>query len=206
MNMRKFCILVSLSCALALCGCSKTNEYSLSELRDGYYTGSKGGFSVTAISGARETPYQVDGVVNPLTPYTLITIEPSNFDSSKQYGYKVEIGENSFVGTFIAHPFAPTYSAELSCDADGRRVLLAITDGENVTALELENRVTGDCISAADAVAIAAKKLSPPKSEIYARLTEVPIGTLNWYVRFSSERTLSALIDIHTGEVKSLSG
>ena len=57
----------------------------VSERRSEYYTAADGTMAVTAVSGVRENPYQIDGKAGELKPYTLITLVPTSFHIDAVY-------------------------------------------------------------------------------------------------------------------------
>ena len=94
------------------CSCGTNDMLDVSERRSEYYTAADGTMAVTAVSGGRENPYQIDGKAGELKPYTLITLVPTSFNIDAVYTYTVRLGSATYGGALNVHPFAASFSAE----------------------------------------------------------------------------------------------
>lgn len=215
---KKLCLLLAIICSLGLFGCKGTVEKNfekISELRDAVYEGGDEALKVTAISGLKEEPFDIDGLANGMTEFTLITIVPSDFDETVGYSYEITISDSDFVGAFAIHPFENSYSALIPLRTDAESLEVAVIKGKTRTEYVLSSPITENFIDADKALEIALKKLSSClKSfdkddisyEIYCRLTANPISNADgyyWYVAFVGEggTTFAVLIDPETMEI-----
>lgn len=202
----------------AVCGCggSNLNKYAenISELRDRLFAAESAEYKVSAISGTREDPYVLDGESKSKRAFTVLTVTPAHFASDKTYRYRVQIGEQSFEGDLMPHPFAKSLSVDIPAAAKDAFSVCIICDGEQT--LELANAPVGDNIGAEKALAIALDKLKNElkrfrskgklHAEIYVRLMENPIdgnGGYFWYVAFvgKNKETVAILLKSDTGAV-----
>lgn len=213
--------LIAAAVCACLCGCGKTNlekySSSISELRENLYAAENAEYKVTAISGMREDPYELDGASKGKREFTVITITPANFDAGANYRYRVVVGDETYEGDFLPHPFAQSLSADIPKTVTSEFTVAVICGGEQT--FEMENAVTGELISAEKALTIALDKLKNEikrfrskgklNAEIYVRLIENPIdgnGGYFWYVAFvgAEKDTVAVLLTGDTGAVSAL--
>lgn len=204
-----------------LCGCgeSELQKYddSISELREKIFSAEDPDYKITAISGRREEPYEMNGVSGQKRDFTVITVTPAAFSPDKNYRYRAQIGESAFEGDLLPHPFARSLSADIPYSADGEFTLTVICGGENVFSVKPAE--TGELIGSEKAFSIALDKLGTElkkfrtkgklNAEIYVRLVENPIdgsGGYFWYVAFVGEdkSTVAVLLRGDTGAVSAL--
>lgn len=223
---RKFSIAAIISailmCAvLGMSGCGKTqlSKYgeNISELREHLFAAESAEYKITAISGVREDPYELNGVSGAKRDFTVITVTPAVFAPDKTYRYTATIGDSTFEGSLMPHPFAQSLSVDIPMAAT-EDFSVTVGCGEEQT-FELKNSVPGDLISAEKAFGIALEKLKNEikrfktknklNAEIYVRLMENPIdgnGGYFWYVSFVGEdkTTVAVLLKGETGEVSAV--
>ena len=219
--------LLKRSCVLALmllvalgafCGCASSqlekNMDNVSELREHLFAAESADYKLTAISGIREEPYELDGVSSSKRDFTVLTVTPVVFSADKTYRYKTEINGTTYEGDLLPHPFAQSLSADIPATATSDFAVTIICGGEQ--SFELKNLVQGELIGAEKAFDIALDKLKNElkkfrskgklHAEIYVRLMENPIdgnGGYFWYVSFVGEDkvTVAVLLRGDTGAV-----
>lgn len=189
---------------ILLLACSNDGMKNVSERRSEYFTATSDGLTVTAVSGVRETPFEADGVVGELKPYTLLTVVPDKFDVDAVYTYSAVIGEYKYGGTLIAHPFAASYSAELDVEAIGE-FTVSITVGGSNTDLALQSVLTDGTLTFDQAIDAAKTELKPRGDyEIRARIIKNPLNDdgICWHVAFvSADGSGGVLLDPITAKV-----
>lgn len=214
-------ILMCALCALCFFGCGKSNleKYgnNISELRERLFAAENADYKITAISGRREDPYELDGVSVSKRDFTVITVTPAVFEANKIYRYKVTVGDAVYEGDFLPHPFAQSLSADIPVAVAEDFVLVLNDSAEK--SFELKSVVTGELISSEKAFSIALDKLKSElkrfrskgklNAEIYIRLMENPIdgsGGYFWYVAFVGENkeTVAVLLKGDTGAVSAI--
>ena len=193
-----FAAIMTVATVWIFCACSADGMARVSERRSGYFAATSDAMTVTAVSGVRETPYETDGAIGALKPYTLITVVPAKFDVDAVYTYSATIGQATYGGTLIVHPFAASFSAELDVEAtDGFTV--TVTRGGEKTELVLGSVVTDDMLAYDRAIDAAKTELKPRGDyEIRARIIKNPLGDdgLCWHVAFySADAQSGVLID-----------
>ena len=86
-----FGLAVVVLCCFCLVGCGKSelDKYSskISELREYLYSAANDDYRVTAISGVREDPYELNGLSCTKREFTVITVTPKTFAPNKTYKY-----------------------------------------------------------------------------------------------------------------------
>lgn len=204
--------------ALLFTGCGEGNleKYAdrISELRENLFAAENAEYKVTAISGRREDPYELDGVSRGKCDFTVVTVTPVSFSAAEHYRYRAEIDGNAYEGDLLPHPFAQSLSVDIPAAARGS-FTLTVT-GASEQTFEMKNIVTGELISAEKALTIALDKMKnelkkfgsrrKPDCEIYVRLMENPIdgsGGFFWYVAFvgKDKATVAVLLRGDTGAV-----
>lgn len=194
--------------AFTLTACNDAPNYDLSELRDGYYTGGDSNYTITAVSGMRESDYAFDGVKSDTVDYTLVTLEPNEFLSSDVYSYQITLGDSLFAGQFTLHPFAASYSVELPINAKNADFNLSLIKNKTfVKSFDIVSLCNSDTISYSQALDIALTRLNKKSAasregyELYARLVQDG-SNLNWYVRLTCpDSTLGVLLNSSSGEI-----
>ncbi len=186
------------------CSCGTNDMLDVSERRSEYYTAADGTMAVTAVSGVRENPYQIDGKAGELKPYTLITLVPTSFNIDAVYTYTVRLGSATYGGALNVHPFAASFSAEFDAEARGEFTLV-IHCGGNDTEFVMRSLVTPDMFGYDRAIEAAKTELKPKgKYEIRVRIIKNPLGGdgVCWHVAFYWENSRSGvLLDPVTAKV-----
>lgn len=207
-NMKKLCaIFAAVMTALTvilLSACGSDAMESVSERRSGYFYAEADGFSVTAVSGVREDPYDADGKAGSLKPYTLLTVVPKDFDIDAVYTYTAETNRSAYGGTLIVHPFAASFSAEFDAEASAE-FSVTINNGQTNVRLKLISLVTSEMIKYDRAVDAAKTALKPKGSyETRVRLIKNPLDGdgLCWHVAFYyKDSVCGVLLDPVTAKV-----
>lgn len=207
-NMKKLCAVFAAIMTVAtvwiFCSCGTDDMRDVSERRSGYYTASDGVLTVTAVSGVRETPYQIDGKAGELKPYTLITIVPTEFDIDAVFTYSAQIGSSAYGGALNVHPFAASFSAEFDAEVSGEFKLTVHCGGKD-SEFEMKSLVTPDMFGYDRAIEAAKTELKPKgKYEIRVRIIKNPLGGdgVCWHVAFYWENGRSGvLLDPVTAKV-----
>ena len=91
-----FAALMTAATLVLLASCAPADT-DISERRTDYFTASDEMFTVTAVSGMRETPYETDGVVANMISYTLITVSPTDkavFDVTATCEYEASVPDD----------------------------------------------------------------------------------------------------------------
>ncbi len=196
-------------------GCSSPYgkyEDKISEIRNHVFEGSCENFTVTAVSGEREHPFEIDGVPGERVNFTVITVKPRVFDITAAYDYTITHDGKEYTGQFVRHPFNETYSAEINVKITKDFVVAINGDGCEVSMTSVKS---GKFISAEKAFDVALKKLKSTvkkmdKYEIYLRLTKNPVNEEEgyyWYVAFvDGENTYAALIHPESAQIVAFKG
>ena len=191
-------------------GCSSPYgkyQNKISEIRNHVFEGNCNNFTVSAVSGEREQPFEIDGEPGERIDFTVITIKPKIFDISSSYDYKLIYDGNEFTGEFVRHPFNETYSAEISLKITSDFILKVNGDECEITMQSIK---TDNFISAKKAFDVAVEKLKSTikqldKYEIYIRLTKNPVNDSEgyyWYVAFvDGQNTYAVLIEPETANI-----
>ncbi len=213
--MKKFGLFILLSLLLTtiffLSACSngfKKYTKSVSEYRDDVFEGADADFSVEAMSGYRESPFEIDGRSGEKMDFCLVTISPREFDPLATYHYKVKLGEVEYEGDCVKHPFENTYSFEVAARCVDPTFNVEI----NGKSVELRSVKSELFITPEKAFEIALKRLGDndiikkKDHEIYIRLIKNPVnssGGYFWYVAFVDEEqaTCAVLIQPETMEI-----
>lgn len=222
--MKKFlCALTIALVAVMFVGCGKekkavdTINNHIIEVRNNLFVGSDEKYYATFITGEREEPYALDGVVNSRVPFGIVTL--SSVDNAEldntEYGFVLTIGEEEKTGKLQKSPYDNTYSADIGISApDDAEIKLAVTVDGHKFEQTLYNESKNFKISQSDAINIVGKALA---NEIDTMLNEGSVeamikilkdysGETNryfWYVGIvsSNGKTIGVLIDVNTGEI-----
>lgn len=224
--MKKFLCAISLGLvAIMLVGCGKEEKAvdsinnHIIERRNNLFVGSDDDFYATFVSGEREDPYALDGVVGELVPFGIVTLSRNDNKELKsdEYNFVLTIGEEQKTGKLEKSPYDNTYSADIGTSvSDDAEIKLEVSvDGqkfEQVLFNESKNFKTGQ----EEAIQIAGRELA---NEINALLEDGGVeamikilkdysGETNryfWYVGVVSNNgdAYGVLIDTMTGQVVS---
>lgn len=213
--MKKFGFFILFSLLLTsvffLSACSKglgKHEKNVSEYRDNVYIGADDAFTLEAMTGYRETPFEIDGKSGNKADFCLVTVSPKEFDPTVCYSYKLTIGGVEYKGECVKHPFANTYSFEVAARCDENSFSVEI-NGRSIDLISVKNE---QFISPEKAFEIAYKRLKDSdiikngKYEIYIRLIKNPVNSTGgyfWYIAFVDEEqeTCAVLLQPETMEI-----
>lgn len=192
---------------LTACSGGLSRNKNVSEYRDNIFVGSSEHFTVEAMTGFREAPFEIDGISGDKCDFCLVTVKPKDFDPTAEYTYKLTYDGSEYEGEFVKHPFESTYSFEIPVRIEGDGISVEISgETAELTSVKTELYITPE-----KAFEIAKKRLSDSevyrgKNEIYVRLISNPVnasGGYFWYVAFVSEEkeTAAVLIEPETMEI-----
>lgn len=214
---KRACVGFILVACLLLCGCGGGNlkkyEANISEIREHLFAAASAEYTVSAVAGVREDPYETDGKSGAKRAFTVVTVIPASYPAGQTLRYRAASGEQSFEGDLLPHPFAPQFSVDLPFTATDAFSFTVI--GKEESTFTLERVVTGDAIGAEKALTIALDKLKKDLSrfkskgklhaEIYVRLIENTtsgVGGYFWYVAFANTAdSIAVLLYADTGAV-----
>ena len=224
--MKKILFVLSiLLCVVAFVGCgsSKKNETNfnnhLIEIRNNLFAGEDGIYYATVCTGEREQDYALDGVVNKLVPFGIITI--ARFDNERfnqdEYSFTLVINGENITGSLEKSPYDNTYSADIEqVIADDAEIgLQVVVDGTNFNqtlsnvssnfGVDKDKAISITCDELKDSI----KSLSKEKgslSEAFIKILKDYSGESNryyWYVGIISPdgKTSGVLIDADSGAI-----
>lgn len=220
------CILAVLCCVVGLTACGgKKNEIDfnehLIEIRNNIFAGQDESFYATVCTGEREQDYALDGVINELVPFGIVTM--SRFDNERlnadSYPFTLVINGESVNGSLEKSPYDNTYSADIEqvIADDAEVVLQVVVDGVSFNQT-LSNISKDFAVSKQDAINLACetlkssiKNLSREEgsySEGFVKILKDYSGETDkyyWYIGIISPdgQTSGVLIDASTGSVVS---
>lgn len=224
--MKKFLCAISLSLvAIMFVGCGKEEKAvdsinnHIIERRNNLFVGSDDDFYATFVSGEREDPYALDGVVGELVPFGIVTLSRNDNKELKsdEYNFVLTIGEEQKTGKLEKSPYDNTYSADIGTSvSDDAEIKLEVSvDGQKFEQV-LFNESKNFKTSQEEAIQIAGRELA---NEIIALLEDGGVeamikilkdysGETNryfWYVGVVSNNgdAYGVLIDTMTGQVVS---
>lgn len=225
--MKKFlCVLSIVLCGVMFVGCggsSKKNETNfnqhLIEIRNNLFAGQDETYYATLCTGEREKEYALDGVVNELTPFGIVTL--ARFDNEMLnrdvYPFTLVVNGENITGSLEKSPYDNTYSADIEqVIADDAEIKLElVVDGTNFSQ-NLSNISSNFDINKDSAITIACnelkdsiKGLSKEKgsySEAFIKILKDYSGENEryyWYVGIISPegKTSGVLIDATSGDI-----
>lgn len=219
---RKFFVFALFFCCLfclTACDNSKIDLRNyLIEDRVLLFTASDDIYNVSLTSGKRETDYCIDGIVNPLVDFAILSISRNNNKSlaNDSYAYIVTINENPLTGFLTKNETDNSFSTDLevAIPSDAKiNVKISFTGYtfdkdltnttnefaiDNTTALNIANEnlieSVNNILSSNNKVEVVTKILKDYSSDIKKHY---------WYVGIISTNgeTLGILIDALTGEI-----
>ena len=224
--------IVSLMCVIfagiLLVGCGNSQKQAVDtinnhiiEKRNNIFAGSDDNFFATFCSGDREDPYSLDGEINGMVDFGIVTF--SKKDNSKlvndEYLFTVIINGESKGGTLTKSPYDNTYSADIGMKVDDNAEIKLCVE-VNGTAFDqiLYNESKNFIISQNEAIEKAGEELKSSIAEMTdkdGKTAEAMIKILKdfsgetnryfWYVGIISVegKTAGVLIDTQTGEIVS---
>lgn len=226
--MKKFlCVASAIICAVLMVGCGNTEKAKtdfnshLIEVRNNLFVGQDDVFYASVCTGQREKEYALDGVVNELTPFGIVTISrlDNNSLNKDAYNFTLVINGENTLGSLEKSPYDNTYSADIEKEIpqDAEIVLQVAIDGINFDK-SLENVSKNFTVSKDSAITIACETLKESvkslseeagnSSEAFIKILKDYSGENNkyfWYVGIISPegKTSGVLIDATTGEIVS---
>lgn len=204
-------LVLSVIC-LAACSVKVADNDKLSELRNDLLKGEGEIFSVSAVTGLRETDYEINGESDKeKSAFTVITVCPKEYNPLHEYSFKTTIGGEEYMGSLLKHPYKESYSAEITVMTDASELVVTVF-GSAEEEIVIKSVKAADAITADRAYEIARKELAAPikekgdEYEFYVRFIENPInenGGYFWYVAFTypDETTYATLIEPVTMEI-----
>ncbi|MBQ7880454.1 MAG: PepSY domain-containing protein [Clostridia bacterium] len=219
------CILSIALCGVMFVGCggikdAETNfNNHLIEIRNNLFAGQNDEYYATVCTGQREQDYALDGVVNELVPFGIVTFARLDNEMLKQdtYAFTLVVNGENVVGSLEKSPYDNTYSADIEqVIADDAEITLElVVDGVNFSQA-LTNVSSSFQVSKDNAIDIACEELKDSVkalskeennlSEAFIKILKDYSGESNryyWYVGIISPEgeTSGVLIDATTGDV-----
>lgn len=189
---------------IILFSCGVDSMDRVSERRSRYYTATGEGYTLTAVSGVRESNFAADGKAGTLIPYTLITLVPNEFDIDAVITYTANADGCTFGGTMIVHPFAASFSAEFEHETTAQEFSVTIKVGDGTVDFAVQSQITSDMITFDRAISAAKSSVAPKgEYEIRARIIKNPLGDgLCWHINFIyADGDTGVLLDPVTAKV-----
>lgn len=219
------CILSVLICGILFVGCGSNKKaeinfnHHLIEIRNNLFVGDDGLYYATVCTGEREQDYALDGVVNKLVPFGIVTIARLDNEplSQDEYSFTLIVNGENITGALEKSPYDNTYSADIEqVLADDAEInLQLVIDGINFNQ-NLTNISSTFGVDKNKAISIACKELdgavknlSKEKgncSEAFVKILKDYSGESNryyWYVGIISPegKTSGILIDTASGDI-----
>lgn len=217
-------LVVALSMAAFVgCGSNKKAETNfnnhLIEIRNNLFAGEDGTYYATVCTGEREQDYALDGVVNQLVPFGIVTLARLDNEilNQDEYPFTLVINGENVTGSLEKSPYDNTYSADieqviaddaeinLQIVVDGTNFNQTLTNVSSTFGVNKDRAITIACDELKDSV----KSLSKEKgnySEAFIKILKDYSGENNryyWYVGIISPegKTSGVLIDTTSGEI-----
>ena len=104
-------------CCVFLTSCAKKEGLfkSVSELRDNVYAGSSESFTLSAVSGYKESPYVKDGKVGLVCPYVIFKIDSETINNAT-YTLTLNYQEKEYVEEFKLNPINSKLTVTLNIE------------------------------------------------------------------------------------------
>ena len=224
--MKKVLLILSLlMCAVAFVGCgsgkkAETNfNNHLIEVRNNLFVAEDDTYYAIVCTGQREQDYALDGVVNELVPFGIVTLARLDNEMLKldEYPFTLVVNGENITGSLEKSPYDNTYSADIEqVIADDAEISLQlVVDGNNFSQT-LSNISSSFGVSKDRAISIACdelkdsvKGLSKEKgnySEAFVKILKDYSGESNryyWYIGIISPegKTSGVLIDSTSGDI-----
>ena len=206
-------MLLSAIVALSFFGCETTMEKrmeNISELRDEVLVGGDEKITVTLNSGFRENPFVIDGSSSlERTDFSVITVE-GDFSGEEELGYTLYLGETTYEGKLLKHPFKNSYSVEIAVRSQ-KKASITLSGVNFANNYELNSVKKEETISAKEALEIAEERLKRSvksviadgklNAEVFIRLLKNPISAEEgyyWYVAYAPEKYVVYAVLIHS--------
>lgn len=207
--------------SLTACGNTKINlaDY-LIEKRTSLYTAEDELYSVTFSSGTREQDYQLDGIINDMVDFGIITLSrlDNNPLANDTYTYTVQINDQTYTGFLEPSSVDNSYIADIGASAPSdASITVQITFTGYSFNKELTNTSNLFSVNGEKAIEIANEELKEELKNITSdKNTKIEVVMKNlkdysnseiknyyWYIGVISTNgeTLGILIDAGTGDV-----
>ena len=207
--------------SLSACGSTKINlsDY-LIEKRTSLYTAEDELYSVTFSSGTREQDYQLDGIINDMVDFGIITLSrlDNNPLANDTYTYTVQINDQTYTGFLEPSSVDNSYLADIGAAAPSdASITVQITFTGYSFNKELTNTSSLFSVNGEKAIEIANEELKEELKNITSdKNTKIEVVMKNlkdysnskiknyyWYIGVISTNgeTLGILIDAGTGDV-----
>lgn len=224
--MKKVLVVLSIVlCGIMFVGCgggakNETNfNNHLIEIRNNLFAGQDDTYYATICTGQREQDYALDGVVNELVPFGIVTV--ARLDNEMldldEYQFTLVVNGENISGTLEKSPYDNTYSADIeqTIPNDAEIALELVIDGTNFSQslinvsnsfqISKDNAITIACTELKESV----KNLSKEQgsySEAFIKILKDYSGENNryyWYVGIISPegQTAGVLIDAASGDI-----
>lgn len=178
---------------------TKTYKSHLADFRNTFFEGKTENFAVTLTTGLREEPYNLDGFLNPLVDFGILTIYPSLNVENASFKFCIEIDGNAVEGDFEKSPFDSSFAADIKkqCN-EGSEIFVYIKDGQVVEVCKMNCVTSAFAIDAEKAVLLAiedggAELVDFLKGTNFAIYVKVIVDLNNdlsekfWYIMFLRE-------------------
>ncbi|MCL2176788.1 MAG: hypothetical protein FWB72_02415 [Firmicutes bacterium] len=177
----------------------------VSEIQYSVWTGSNTDYTVSVVTGRRETPFNIDGrSTATMTDFTVITMTPTNRPEAEQtFTFTLTVANNNFNGTFVTNPFGDNFFADLSqMLGQHASIAIRIVMGEDTQNITLQQQNTSEMITGYEVLEIAQREFSQLfeniNFEILIKFVQDPLGakdTFFWYIALvNAENQFNALL------------
>ncbi len=225
--MRKIlCVLAIMLCGVLAMGCvgkkdEKNFNEHLIEIRNNLFAGQDETYYATVCTGEREQEYALDGKINELVPFGIVTLARNDNEAlaKEEYQFTLIVNGENILGNLEKSPYDNTYSADIEqVIADDAEISLELNiDGHNFNQ-PLTNISSTFTVGKDEAISIACEELSDSikklseqtdnMSEAFIKILKDYSGESNkyyWYVGIISPegKTSGVLIDTSSGDIVS---
>lgn len=224
--MKKFvCVLSILLCGVLFVGCGNNKKAEtnfnnhLIEIRNNLFVAEDDNFYVTVCTGEREQDYALDGVVNELVPFGIVTLARLDNErlSDDEYAFTLVVNGERIEGVLEKSPYDNTYSADIEqVIADDAEISLQVSVNGYAFNQPLSNISSTFGVNRDTAISIACEELKDSiknlskennnLSEAFVKILKDYSGESNryyWYVGIISPegKTSGVLIDSASGDI-----
>lgn len=219
------CVLSIAFCGIMFVGCgsNEKNETNfnnhLIEIRNNLFAGEDDTYYATVCTGQRENEYALDGVVNELVPFGIVTLARLDNEllNQDEYSFTLIVNGENITGSLEKSPYDNTYLADIEqvIPDDAEIKLELVVDGTNFSQ-DLTNISSSFGVSKDRAITIACEELKDSikdlseeennVSEAFIKILKDYSGESNkyyWYVGIISPegKTSGVLIDASSGDI-----
>lgn len=219
------CVLSIVFCGIMFVGCggNKKNEINfnnhLIEIRNNLFAGESDVYYATICTGQRENEYALDGVVNELVPFGIVTFArlDNGLLNQDEYAFTLVVNGENITGSLEKSPYDNTYLADIEqvIPDDAEIRLELVVDGANFSK-DLTNISSSFGVNKDRAISIACEELKESVknlsteennlSEAFIKILKDYSGENNryyWYIGIISPegKTSGVLIDANSGDI-----